>query len=300
MKNRYFWAFTLLILVYVGLAFGLPSDPEVLKRYEITQGQARLLNLTIIAPIVIVYFTALYGFLRFRSYAKSIENSKEGKPLKQISIGLAVLAFGLPIASIMGSLLNYIQLEHSQLITVATILRSYIALLFQVVAFSYIALGAQGLIQTLKRKPVWDRPVLTLLGPIILASIFTWLITSQPHEAASQATYHLPNWLVILTLAVPYVYIWCKGIQAAYKLNAYKDTVKGLLYKRAIGYLAKGIGAVIAVSILIQFITTLSAQLNRLDLGPLLLLLYILIILYALGYGLVARGAKKLKQIEEA
>ncbi len=300
MKNRYFWAFTSLIVIYIGLAFGLPSDPEILKRYEISQNQARLLNLTIIAPIVVVYFTALYGFLRFRTYAKSVEDSKEGRPLKQLSIGLAVLAFGLPISSIIGSLTNYIQFDQSQWMSTASIFRSYISLLFPLIAFTYISLGAQGLVDTLKRQSVFHRPILSLLGPIILASVFTWLITSQPHETASQISYHLPNWLVILTLAVPYVYIWCRGIQAAYKLNMYKGTVKGLLYKRAIDYLAKGICVIIGLSILVQLITTLSAQLNRLDLGPLLLILYLLVALFALGYGLVARGAKKLKQIEEA
>lgn len=115
----------------------------------------------------------------------------------------------------------------------------------------------------------------------------------------SEPTYYLPNWLIILTLAVPYVYVWCVGINAVRNLNIYKNRVKGLVYKRAIDYLAKGIAVIIVLSIFIQLIAVLSAQLNRLNLTPLLAVIYLLLVLYALGYGLVSRGAKRLKQIEE-
>jgi hypothetical protein len=49
----------------------------------------------------------------------------------------------------------------------------------------------------------------------------------------------------------------------------------------------------------LQFLTTITEQLNRLNLAPLLIVLYLLIAFYAVGYALVARGAKKLKKIED-
>jgi hypothetical protein len=63
--------------------------------------------------------------------------------------------------------------------------------------------------------------------------------------------------------------------------------------------LAKGIGGVILISILIQFLTTASARLNRLNLTPLLIIVYCLLLLYGIAYGFIAVGAKRLKRIEE-
>ncbi len=299
MHKKYFWVFFALMAVYIALAFSLPTDPEVLKRYDISQNDARWLNLTVIAPIAAVYFTALYGFLRFKAYADNVTKTKEGRPLQSLATGLMILAFGLPIASILGSLISYLDFSHPGSIEVFTVIRNYIALLFPLVGFVYISRGAEGLVATLKDKKVTTSPILSLLGPIVLSSLFTWLITSRPQNATTESLYYMPILLVLLTLAIPYVYVWCIAIKAARNLQLYKDCVRGRIYKRALSNITKGILVITLLSILVQIITTLSERLNRLDLTPLLLVLYVLVALYALGYGLVARGAKKLKQIEE-
>jgi hypothetical protein len=298
-QKKYFWIFFALVALYIILAFSLPTDPEILKKYDISQNNARWLNLTIIAPITLVYFTALYGFLRFKAYADNVKKTKEGKPLQLLATGLMVLAFGLPIASILGSIISYFQFSHPDLLALSTITRNYVALLFPFVAFTYIARGAEQLVATLKDKKVITNPVLALIGPIVLSSLFTWLITSRPQSSITEPVYYMSNLLVILTLAIPYVYIWCVAIKAARNLYFYKDCVRGRIYKRALDNVTKGIFVITILSILVQLITTLSEKINRLDLTPLLLLLYVLVALYALGYGLLARGAKKLKQIEE-
>lgn len=299
MNKKYFWTFFVLIAIYVTLAFSLPTDPEILKRYDITQSTSRWLNLSIVAPLAIVYFAALYGFLRLRSYSESVKKTKEGPQLYLLSTGLMVLAFSLPINSIFGSVLNYIEHSHAGSAAVFTILRNYLVLLLAFVAFVYIARGAKGLVGTLKEKENPGGPVVSLLGPIALSSLFTWLVISQPQSTITEPVYYMPNIFVILTLAIPYVYIWCVAIKAANNLYFYRNRVKGRLYKRALDNVAKGIFVIVLISIFIQVITTISERLNRLDLGMLLLVVYVLVALYALGYGLVARGAKKLKQIEE-
>jgi len=137
-------------------------------------------------------------------------------------------------------------------------------------------------------------------GPIILASVYTWLITTHGPGVAPDKSFYLPDWVIVFTLAVPYTFIWCVGFNAVYQLREYKNGVKGTIYKRAFENLSKGFGVIILLSITIQFITTLAAQLSRLNLTPLLLVVYLLILLYAVGYGLVARGSNKLRGIEEA
>lgn len=299
MKKIYAWIYILLLLIYVLLAFTLPTDPQILERYNMSQFQIRLLNLTIVGPLVLIYLAALYGFAHFRNYAASIRQSKEGPALSLISKGLMVLGFSLPVNSIVGSLTSYTRFQHPDLLSEITVFRSYLALILAGTGMYLIAKGANSLHGTIN-KPFKVHPYLAFLGAITLSSLYTWLITSQGQESGPHQAYYTPNWITVFTIAIPYIFIWCIGVRAALQLSRYKDSVRGVLYKRAFSHLSKGLVAIVIISILIQIVTTLSEHLNRLSLTPLLIVVYILIFMYALGFGLVARGAKKLKQIEEA
>lgn len=300
LKKIYFWSFIVLLASYITLTFILPIDPKVLDKYNLTTTQLRLLNLTVVVPIAAIYLSALYGFLRFYDYTLKIRKTKEGQSFNSLSRGIMVLAFSLPIISIVGAVSSYIKFQYPDLLPVTVTVQNYINLLLSGTAIYFIVQGGQGLYSTLKNKGRIINPALALAGPIILASIFTWLITSHAPGSTPDRSFYIPEWLEVLTFAVPYTFIWCAGFGSIILLWKYKNGVKGSIYKRAFDNLSKGLAVIILMSILIQFITTLSERLSRLDLTPLLLLVYFLILLYAVGYGLVARGAKKLKEIEEA
>jgi hypothetical protein len=302
-KKTYVWAFLVLLAVYIVLAFTLPSDPQVLSKHGLTQLNARLLNLTVVVPIALIYLTALYGFIHVDNYATKIHDTKEGPHFKNLALGLMILVFSLPVTAILGSLRSYAGHELPNLLPTITIVRNYIALAFVLAAIYMIAKGVQGLYGTLKRRRANNNQLVSfygIIGPVLLASLYTWLIVAQGYETPGDGPYYLPEWVLITTIIVPYVFIWCVGIWAAVYLYRYQAAVKGVIYKRAINYLAKGIAVIILISILVQGLTSLAGVLNRLDLTPLLFIVYLLIGLYVVGYGLVARGAKKLKQIEEA
>jgi hypothetical protein len=296
------YLFIFLAVIYLGLVVVLPADPSTLEKYNMTQDQARWLNLTVILPALAIWVSALYGYIHFRSYAQLVKNSPEGAPFKKLADGLGILAFSLPATAILSSALTYMAVQDADLQPVSTIVRNYARLGFSLAAFLVIATGAKNLLMTLSSKRAQIVPVsnFLVLGVILLSSIFTWLILSRPTGAGGAINaYHEPTWLIILTLAVPYLYAWYQGALAFYRLHAYKIEVKGQIYKEAFGNLAAGIGIVVLLSIIIQFITTLSAQLNRLNFTPVLLIIYLLVLLYAVGFGLIARGSKKFKKIEE-
>lgn len=299
MKRLYIWTFVLLLAIYIGLVFVLPIDPQVLERYRLSPLKAQMLNLTVVVPIALIYLSAMYGFLRVHSYAHSIRDSKEWPYFRRIAYGLTVLGFSLPITSIFNSLSSYILLSQPQFTEEVAIVRNYVALAFTLAAMLLIAHGARGLCNMLKRRrPALPPPSLySSLGPISIASIHTWLITSQTSGATAS---YLPNWLLVTTLAVPYAFTWWIGLQAVSDLLRYRKRVRGVIYQLAIDSLAKGVAVIIGTSVLIRLLTTLSGPLNRLHLTPLLGLIYALIAIYAVGYGLVARGARKLRHIEEA
>lgn len=303
MKSRAFvWAFLTLLAIYIILGFVLPTDPQTLSKYGLTELSARLLNLSVVIPISLIYLSALYGFVHVNNYANKVLHSKEGPHFKRLAEGLAILVFSLPVSSLLGSLRSFFRHVQPDLLPTVSILRNYVILALVFAAMFLIARGAQGLYGTLKRQKetMQQLSFYGIIAPVLLASVYTWLVVSQGRITPDDGPYFLPDWLVVLTIVAPYVFVWCLGIRAATHLLAYQVGVKGVVYKRAIKNLAVGIAVIILVSILIQGITSLNMVISRLNLTPLLAIVYMLIALYVVGYGLVARGAKKLKQIEEA
>lgn len=300
MKKVFTWIFLALLATYVILAFALPVNPETMSKYGLSETKLRLLRMSTVLPLAAVYLGALYGFTRIRDYADKIRGTKESPHFDKLAMGLTVLAFSLPVNSIVSTLAKYVKHAHPYFMADITIARQYLALALAFTAMYLISKGASGLYNTLKNITLPKQPMYVLLGPIILASVYTWLIVAQSGSMPDGQPYYLPIWAVVITIAIPYIFLWCVGAWAAFHLYIYQQGVKGLIYKRAIDNLAKGIAVIVLISISLQFLTTLSGLLNRLDLSPLLAVVYVLIAFYALGYALVARGAKQLKQIEEA
>lgn len=301
MRTRpYVLVFVALVLLYVGLVFALPPNPQTLERYELSVAQARLLNLTVVIPLVIIWLTALYGFVTLRRYANSVAETKEGPSFKYLSFGLMVLAFSLPINSLSSLLVRHTSTNNPDLLVPLTIVRNHLVLILSLVAFWILVVGARALAKTLVSKSFPYIPRGFASGLIILAVIYTWLITARPlNQGLEERSYYLPTGLLIFTLVIPYLLAWKAGLLTTYYLYSYHKKVKGIIFKSAFKDLAVGLGIVVLVAILIQLITTSSAQLNRLNLTPLLGIVYGLLILYAVGYGFVARGAKKLKKFED-
>ncbi len=300
MKRSYVWIFLVLMAVYIILAFSLPTDPQVLARYNIDQDRARLLNLTVVGPLSLIYFAALYGFVRVKEYAKSIQETKEGPHFNNVANGLAVLGFSLPINSIMSSMVSYTRHAHPELMAEISITRQYLTLVLAGIAIVLLDRGARGLLGTLKRIPKETLSNYKIILAVSLSSIYTWLLVTQSQDPAAELAHYLPIGILIATVAIPYVLIWYLGAGAAIRLYTYQINVKGVIYKRAVGLLAKGVAVIVLISVFLQFFYTIAGLLNRLNLSPLLAVIYFLIALYLIGYGLVARGAKTLKHMEEA
>lgn len=298
-RKVYNLVFLGLAALYIVLTTGLPSDPEALQRYNISQHQLHLLALTVAIPIVLIWLMALYGFNRFHEYALAVRKSREGRSLNYLATGLMVLIFSLPLLSSLSSMFTYYSRQRPDLLPTLTILKNYLNLLFPFIAFLLIAKGADSLLKTLKSQKVAFAPRFSLVGIIALSCIYTWLITTRPIDTTGNASYYLPNVLILFSLAIPYLFMWCKGLMAAYQLYVYKTKVRGNIYREALNSLAAGLSTIIVLSIFLQLLFTLSSRLTSLSLGPLLYLVYILVALTAVSYGLIARGAKKLKKIEE-
>ncbi len=304
--NKYYVLFLILAAIYLILTFAIPPDASVLTRYSLTANEARALSLTVVLPVIGIWFVAFYGFVQFQKYADVISDTKDGKHLMKLSRGLMYLAISLPITSILSTALNYIAATRQDLTAKTVIVTNYVTLLFFLVAFYAIYIGAAGLYATVKKKTapysigeLLIGFVFVIFSTLYMYAALTSPIRRVPNAAAAKATYYLSDPLLVVTILIPYLFVWFFGIGAAYYIQQYRLRVKGTIYRQSLGYLSSGLLAVIISLIVIRFLNSWASHLGSLSLKILLFVLYLLLLLIAVGYGLIAIGAKKLKKIEE-
>lgn len=302
--KRYYALMAFLFGFYVALSIINRPTQAMLERYNLTEAKAFLIIFSLDLFLGFIWFLAAYGFVQTLAYSYLIRGNRDGKAMQKIAWGLGVIAFRQPVTSAVSAVFNYFIPHHPDLAAQSVIVVNYIGVLGAVVGFSLISMGASQLVEiTRKRPPVWTKIIFMALS-IVIISIYTYLAIGRggyqtPLTTGGRANFYLPSWLIVSTIIVPYAYSWFVAFLAIYDLLFYGRYVKGALYKKALRWLSAGITVVVFNTIVLQFISARNAQLNKLNVVPLLLLVYVLLISLAIGFVIVAVGAKKLRRIEE-
>lgn len=295
------FVFALSVLTYIGLTFLLPPDPQTLDRFDISVLVLRLLSVSIAVPLVVIWLAAFYGYARLHEYGEKIADTKEGVAVRTLSQGVLILVIALPLNAVLNTLLRYASRTEPGLATASTVIGNYIELALPLAGFVLISIGARQLTElSRQRVPRRAAHMLIILFSVI-GVMYTYFVVHFAYTGNGNASeaYAMPIWLALLTLVVPYTYMWYIGLVAAYELFLYNTGLKGVLYRKSWSRFSAGIGLVVLSSILVQYVSTLSTQLNRLTVTSLLLVIYVLLLVMAAGYMLMAYGAKRLQKIEE-
>jgi len=296
-KLNAFAVYAVLALISLLLNLVLPPNAATMAAYHLTKTEYHVLVLLIYLPMAAIWFTAFYGYKTLQDYTALIKKTDEGQNFYKMSIGLVWLAWGAPLSSISSAILYAIVHNNVGLYTTAIIIEHYISVVIAIVAFTYIGIGTHKLAAR-NQRPTSLSIQLIMLFFTAFGVIYSFFTFNQV-TGTSVNPYHLPVWIILLTIIVPYLYAWYMGLFSAYEILLYRQQATGLLYKRALTYIASGIAAIIASSIMVEFITSGTKYLTRLNLNAVLLVVYIFLAISAVGYLLVALGTKKLKKIEE-
>lgn len=302
--KKYYSLLVVFISIYLLLTFLIPPDPAGLAKYNITELQSRLLSMSFVLPIVGIWFAAFYGFVNFKKYALSIKSSSDGKALERLVNGIGVMAVTMPLQSLISSSLNFIGRNNREFIPMFTIATNYISVAIVVTGFTLIMLGSKDLSKTVKTKTGLVSRFIEVGFLLVFGGLYAYLslinpVRTIPNPHTGRATYFLPDLLIFATIIVPYLYVWFSGFEAVINISAYQKNVAGIVYKKALKFLTLGIGSVIFSSVFLQFFVALSAGLADWGLAQLLSLIYVLLVVIAIGYVFIALGAKKLNRIEE-
>lgn len=298
LKSKIFYGYALFVIIF-SLCTLVPS-PSVatLAKYHLQPSALRLLDITLLLPMYVMWFAIFYGYDKLHNYGQLIKGNHDGEQVGKLAKGLLAFAVGLPLTSILSSLLQLIARHHQGFTAASTIISNYIGVAYALIGFIYINKGTRGLGERSRTSPSFGFLNTVILIVIFLGVIFCDLIARSHHNIAT--TYHMSYSLVMLTFAVPCMYTWFLGLFAVAGMYAYSKHVSGIVYRKGWNRLAFGLGSIIVLDISLQYLDTLSSWLNGLSLSSVLLVLYVLLLGLAAGFIVVALGTKELIKIEKA
>jgi hypothetical protein len=297
----YYAALALIALIYLMVSRFTPLADDA-KTYGLSLDAIRVLQFTIVAPVIMVWFGALYGSLKFKLYAQRILGSPDGRALNWVAWGLIALVFSLAGSSTLQAFEPLMRQNGQEVWW--TILSNYMGVLGSLLAFSLIYRGARSLGRLVDDRDVRRGRGVAATVIVPVTALYLVALFSNPYRGSSPntsvyATYHLSDAAILLTLSLPYILTWALGSLSVVYLYAYYRHAHGIIYRRALSRLGFGLAAVIGASIVIQLVVAIGPTLVSLGLGQILLALYVLVGVYALGHVWIVLGARRLSQIEE-
>ncbi len=289
--------FVVLLLVGAGLALALPANMATLHALGINEVTYRLSILSLIVPYGVIWFAAFYAYAKLEQYARKLENTREGEAFKKIADGVRFLAWGLALSTILSILFRGIESWTPGFHAAHIIIDNYIGLLVPLISFTMIGNGTRLLAEIVRLRP--SSAGVRMLGVVfsVIGVTFSYFVILN--QGNTRNAYYLPPIVLLMTIVVPYMFAWLVGSVGAYELRLYARKTRGLLYQRALVWLASGLITVVGGSIIVQYLDVIFAGRSGLSLGIVLAIIYALLAIQTVGYACIAFGANKLKKIEE-
>lgn len=286
----------------MALIFLLPANKVAMHNYSLDTSQYKILVFLVTLPYMIIWLGAFLSYAKLAQYTHLIKKAPEGEDFEQITKGIKILAYGLPLVSITSICLSAIANSFTGFKPTSIILINYASLLVPLLAYPVIRKGAHGLVERSNSRFSLN-DVRALVIVLVLIGVgycfFTFKKLNLDSLGSADNPYYLPAWLMITTVIIPYLYAWFSGLLGAYELMLYSRQVKGVLYRQSMHLLSAGFVGIIAGGVGLQYLRTVIPRTGHIALNSALLLANIIYIILVIGFVILVIGAIKLKKIEE-
>ena len=297
--NSYYPLLAVLAIAYVALSLLSPVKPN---HFNLTDIQVRLLQLTFVVPILVIWFLIIFGGVRFKNYALLIKGSDEARGTNLVANSLLLIGFGGIAVSIFNLGRNFIGAQFTEEFTIA---HNLFNVLVQVTSYGLLYFGSTHLLKSIgvkgadARKSIY--PQLTMAVAIAAYSALMFLnpYRNSTPDPATYNSFYLPDGLLLVLVVIPYVLSWSLAVGALVNLRTFAAEVKGFVYREAIRRLVMGMTIVVSFAIALAMLSTLSGLFADSSLKFVLGFIYVILLLYAAGFLVIASGARKLARIEE-
>jgi hypothetical protein len=275
----------------------LPApSPATLLQYHVSVLGLRIIDVSLIILLGVIWYLGFYGYARLKTYAQLIHGNKDGKQVMKLTRGVLLVVLWLPISTTVSSVLSFIAMKHPGFLPASIIISNYVSLSIPFLGFIIINAAVRKLNIMAGQYPPARATNLIVLLLIYVGLIYYHFVASTQNRSL---VYHMPIWVILTTLAAPYMYMWFMGMQAVYDLSQYRRKAPGIVYRRSWARLGLGLGWLLVLSISFQYLSTLGAHLAHLSIYWLLAVIYSILLVLAVGFLFIADGARKLQKIEE-
>lgn len=306
-KETHLWRYYSLVVaawvVYIVLTILAPASQNT--QVQLSSTAKLVLTATLLIPYMLTWLFAVAGWYYFSRFASDTErkHTRNYAGFRLLSRGLGILIFDL-ISIPLISAARTVWAADGSAAAILTILSNYFHIIIPLVAFGCLFLGSRKLVQG-GHYAVAIRS--TMLPSLVATSLFTVLFTvavfgntsrQVATEAGRFASYYIPDHLIVLTIIIPLAITWFVGLQAILQIERYVHSLLQAKWRRAIVNLFHGLLAVISSSIILQAITAFgSEQLQQVSLLLIIVIIYLFIILQAVGYLFIRASAKQLRYL---
>lgn len=262
----------------------------------------KMLLFTVAVPRLAIWFVGFLGYAKLQEYAKSIQKTPDAEGFSRLAMGCAWLVWSLPIRAVVAICTSTIANSHPGFQSASIVINNYTGLALSLVAFIMIGSASRYLFERAKISLTSTSMRTMMLLFVAGGVLYCYLIFRQFHSVglgSSNNPFHLPIWLMVLTIIVPYLYAWFVGILAIYEMTIYSRQVRGVLYRQALQLMVGGLIATVIGSIALQYASSVQVLDNQLLLNAHLFLDLLFRIITGVGFVLIAIGAMRLKKIEE-
>jgi len=296
------WRFTTLILllwsVYCLIQLITSRGPSV-SQYHIAPFVFNLLIISVMLPYLVCWLYAISAWLHMKEFTENLPSGIERDGFAKITLGLLVLVFSLIVPDLISAM--YLYLTHNASSPGWNIFDNYLGIIFPLAGTFLMYLGSSRLIRHIQPKTTRLAQATTVLFPVVLFGIFyLFMIFSNPTRQTSadpnvMPTYFLPDGMIIATIVLPVVASWLFGLLFVLNLEHYSHYSK-VINRPALVSFYNGVVILVGFIILSQVLTSLgNNRLSGLGLGFALALIYTLLGIVTVGFGLLAHGAKGLR-----
>lgn len=301
LESRLRFAVLIVLLwgVYCGITLLTPQDPAAAERYQLSPVTFNLLLVSVSLPYLVCWLFGLFGWLHLREFAREQPRGAERAGFTKIAYGLLALVASLVVPTLVSAVYRYI--SHDSTSAGWNIFSNYMGIFFPLLGFLLMFLGSMQIVSPITPKVTRLAKVTTVFFPVALFSVFyLFMIFANPSRQTSldpsiEPTYFLPDSMIIGTIILPVIATWFLGLLLVLNLEHYSHYSKTVNRPGLVSFY-NGIIIIVAIMILSQVLASLgNGRLDNLNLGAILFIVYMFLGLLTLGFGLIARGAKRLQ-----
>jgi hypothetical protein len=297
LKSKLFYWYVFFLVVYAGFTLLPAPSPLTMARYHLSALELRIIDITIVVILAAIWYVGFYAYAKLHNYERLIQKAKDGKQVAWLSKGMFLMVMWLPVSSVVSSVLNFFARHHTGFAPAAAIINNYLSLAIPLAGVVLIGIGARGLSEIVRQRPTHLAINVLSILLIYIGLIYWRLVVTTENRGA---VYHMPITLILLTIVAPYIYMWFNGMLAVYEIFNYRRKVAGVVYRSSWQLLALGLAWLMLLSIVVQYLTTtLVTRLNHVSFYGVLVFIYSILLVYSVGFVLIALGARKLQKIEE-